>query len=178
MKCLDIGPGKKAVMKQPGESWKTLQHPRNGRYKKGDISHDITNIPWPIKSNTYQIVYASHVLEHVPWYQTIDVLQEIYRILVPGGCAEIYVPDLRVIVNCYLTQTMADTWRKHNPEDDYMLWVNGRLFTYGDKPHRAAFDEPYLKRCMIKAGFQGVSKLDKPRVDNHRGINLGVGGKK
>jgi len=176
MRCLDIGPGEKAIITYEGERWESLQHPESGRYQQGDIEHDITAFPWPIADNTYDIVHMSHVLEHIPWYHTLDALREVYRIT--KGIAEIWVPDFAVIINAYHQKTMADNWRKYNEDDDYMLWVNGRIFTYGPRPHHAVFDEPYLRQCMARAGFKALRRLTEPRVDAHKGINLGIGGMK
>ncbi len=47
----------------------------------------------PFPDNVFKVVYASHVLEHVPWYQTTDALKEWIRILAPGGRLEVCVPD-------------------------------------------------------------------------------------
>lgn len=44
----------------------------------------------PLKSDSVDCIYASHVLEHVEKLQ--DVLSEIYRILQPEGCVRIFVP--------------------------------------------------------------------------------------
>jgi SAM-dependent methyltransferase len=53
-----------------------------------DVKADITNIPLPDQS--YDAVYASHVLEHVP--EDRKAVAEIYRILKPGGMAILPVP--------------------------------------------------------------------------------------
>lgn len=39
------------------------------------------------------LLYASHVLEHIPWYKTEEVLREWVRVLKPGGVLEVWVPD-------------------------------------------------------------------------------------
>ncbi len=43
-----------------------------------DIIWDLNKYPWPIKSNTFDEIYASHLLEHVD--NLIKCLEEIYRI--------------------------------------------------------------------------------------------------
>jgi SAM-dependent methyltransferase len=53
-----------------------------------DIKADITHLPVPDES--YDVVYASHVLEHVP--DDRKAVAEIYRILNPGGMAILPVP--------------------------------------------------------------------------------------
>ena len=35
MRCLDIGPGEKAIITYEGERWESLQHPDSGRYQQG-----------------------------------------------------------------------------------------------------------------------------------------------
>lgn len=141
--------------------------------------------PLPFDDNTFSLVYASHVLEHIPWFKTIDALQEVHRILQPGGVVEIWVPNFEYLVECYLKGTLGDDWRRDNPNDDPMLWFNGRLFTYGGPLglgdpnwHRAVFDGDYLRQCLLKAGFSKTDWLKKPRGHDHGPINLGMSGTK
>ena len=49
--------------------------------------------PLPFEDNTFDLVYASHVLEHIPWYKVEEVVKEWVRILKPGGVLEVWVPD-------------------------------------------------------------------------------------
>ena len=70
--------------------------------KKGWINHDLVdlpgidktfdldNFPWPIESNSVNEVYAANILEHLP--NTIKVMEEIYRITIPGAKVYISVP--------------------------------------------------------------------------------------
>ena len=43
-----------------------------------DVVHDLNKFPWPFKDNTFDRVYASHVLEHVD--DLIKIMKEIQRI--------------------------------------------------------------------------------------------------
>ena len=49
---------------------------------------DLTDIPYP--DGSFDVVYASHVLEHIPDDQL--AMREIYRVLRPGGWAVLLVP--------------------------------------------------------------------------------------
>ena len=176
MRALEIGPGKDPVSKD----WDLLDmvDRPNLTYK-----HDLRKLPLPIENNTYDLVYMSHILEHIPWTKTIETLEEIRRILKPGGTVEIWVPDLAKLVGAYLNpeRVKMDGWYKFNEEKDPVRWFNGRLFTYGpgeENWHRAAFDEPYLRRCLKKAGFKNQTKLESPRGYDHGWINLGIRGEK
>lgn len=148
-----------------------------------DIVHDLKNTPLPFEDNQFDLVYLSHVLEHVEWTKTHSVLQELYRILAPNGVVEIWVPDLKKLVAAYLDHTLIknDGWYRFNEDRDPVRWFNGRLFTYGpgeENFHRAAFDQEFLTRCLMHAGFKDVSLLNKPRGADHGWINLGIRGTK
>lgn len=66
------------------------------------IAWDLTRLPWPFQDKTFDLVYASHVLEHVPpiLRETkgiqrdilFDIFDEIHRTLKPGGRLVIRVP--------------------------------------------------------------------------------------
>ena len=134
--------------------------------------------PLPFADASFADVYASHVLEHVPWFQTQDALREVRRILAPGGRFEVWVPDFRHIVACYLAGRCGDTWRRSNPTSNPMLWANGRIFTYGpgeENWHRAVFDEAYLTHCLAEAGFSAVEiTRERRRGVGHGPIDLGA----
>jgi predicted SAM-dependent methyltransferase len=139
---------------------------------------DLLDIP----DNRYEIVYASHVFEHVPW-QRIDVaFRECHRILKPDGDLEVWVPDFAKIVEAYQRwESVEDGWHRRNPDQNVMTWINGRLF-YGDRGegslHRACFDETHLRYHFGKAGFRDITRLESPRSTDHGWINLGVRGTK
>ena len=68
---------------------------RFGKYETADLSMkdvdynvDIQNLPF--KDNTYDFIFASHVLEHIP--DDRKALSEIRRILKPNGIAVLPVP--------------------------------------------------------------------------------------
>lgn len=145
--------------------------------------------PLPIPDGTYDMVYASHVLEHVSWYHIGFALSEVYRVLKDGGEFEVYVPNFAYIVECYLNRRCGDGWRVFNKSSNYMTWVNGRIFTYGEDAtesgsikrvipqnhHKSCFDASYLCECLEKAGFANLQVLSSRRRGvSHGPIDLGV----
>ncbi len=134
----------------------------------------------PFDDDTFDDVFASHVLEHVPWNRTQAALTEVLRILKPGGRFEVWVPDFEYIVDCYRKHVCGDAWRRENSEGNPMKWVNGRVFTYGPGPenwHHACFDAAYLRQCLAQAGFTELERMAKRRQGvSHGPIDLGVTG--
>lgn len=65
------------------------------------VAADVINgIPFPDRS--FDVVYHSHLLEHLPKPAAREFLKECYRVLRPEGILRIAVPDLETIVHHYL----------------------------------------------------------------------------
>lgn len=65
------------------------------------IAADVAKgIPFPDRS--FDVVYHSHLLEHLPKPAAREFLKECYRVLRPEGILRIAVPDLEAIVHHYL----------------------------------------------------------------------------
>ena len=151
--------------------------------------------PLPFKDNTFDLIYASHVLEHIPWYKTEEVLREWVRILKAGGQLEVWVPDGLKICQTLLKAELEgineiekDGWYKFNPRKDPCVWTSSRIFTYGDGTgnpnhpnwHRAMFTPRYLKELFERVGLKDIREMDRSEVRgyDHGWINLGVKGTK
>lgn len=87
-------------------------------------------------------IRASHVLEHFPHGQVLEVLKDWVRALKPGGVLRIAVPDFAKVAAGYLEGDRQPTEG----------WVMGGQ-TDADDFHRALFDEAKLKRLLSDAGL-------------------------
>lgn len=68
---------------------------------KNVLAHDLKKgIPFPNAS--FDLVYHSHVLEHIPKSEADTFITECIRVLKPGGILRIVVPDLEQIALNYL----------------------------------------------------------------------------
>ncbi len=56
----------------------------------------------PLKREIADLVYSSHFLEHIPYLKVTDFLNEILRILKPGGRVRLVLPDLENMANTYV----------------------------------------------------------------------------
>jgi len=99
---------------------------------KAMVQLDITNIRYP--DSTFDVVYASHVFEHVP--DDRRAMQECYRVLRPAGWAVLNVPI-----------TAPATF-----EDRTAVGPEQRLRIFGHRDHVRAYGPDYASR-LAAAGF-------------------------
>lgn len=182
VRFLEIGPGLSRL-----DGFETLNIIDG---KSVDYIADISQ-KLPFNDNSFDLIYASHVIEHVPWFLQKNLFSELYRVIKPRGSLEIWVPDFGKVLqvaNNYIetgiNQTDKDGWYRFNEERDVMTWVNGRIFTYGDGTanpmsfnwHRCVFTCDYLTKLFNQAGFVNITQMDNSEVRgvSHGWINLGV----
>lgn len=93
MKLLNLGCGQRFH-----KDWVNVDFTKTG---EGVVAHDLSQgIPFPDK--TFDVVYHSHVLEHIPRDAADFFVQECYRVLNPEGVIRVVVPDLEQITRFYL----------------------------------------------------------------------------
>ena len=57
-----------------------------------DIVCDLEHFPWPLKDECCSVVAASHIMEHIKPWLTIDFMNEIWRVMKKGGMLAVSVP--------------------------------------------------------------------------------------
>ena len=57
-----------------------------------DFVHDLEEFPWPIADGSVSLATASHVFEHIRPQYSIKLMDEIWRIMEPGGTLAVAVP--------------------------------------------------------------------------------------
>lgn len=177
MRRVEIGPGSRRL----GPDWETV----DCRPHDGIVDHVAV---WgaerlPFADESVDLIHASHVLEHVPWFQTVAALREACRVLAFDGTLEVFVPDLCYMLSCLEGGRCGDEWRKHNPDGDPMTWFNGRMFSYGGPAgngdpnwHRAVFTPQSLRVSLVQAGFREdrMTELKTERGHRHGPVSMGV----
>lgn len=63
--------------------------------------------PLPISTGSCRFVYSSHYLEHIPTQRVSFFLEEVYRILRPGGIVRIVTPDFSEMCLAYASAYQA-----------------------------------------------------------------------
>jgi SAM-dependent methyltransferase len=99
------------------------------------IKMDIHRIPF--EANTFDVTFCNHVMEHVT--DDLKAMQELHRILKPGGWA--------------IIQSPLDISRKTTLEDPHISSPADRLKHYWQEDHLRLYGLDYKNR-LEKAGFE------------------------
>lgn len=105
---------------------------------------------WPLPDGAAEVLYASHVLEHLSHRVTRATLGEWARVLAPGGAIFVAVPDFDRIVQRYL--------ERGGRVDE----VEGPLMgeqDYDANTHRAVFNRARLSGLLEGAGFGAIREF-------------------
>ena len=145
---LDIGAGE---LTRPG--WVTLDIS-----EKSDLFWDLRKgIPFP--NNSIDLVYSSHLLEHMPYEAGQALLDEAQRVLKPGGEISICVPNARIYIDAYVgARSLPDNhefWEPALVSRDGLDLVN--YIAYMGGAHACLFDQQSLLTRLTRAGFVDVS---------------------
>jgi ubiquinone/menaquinone biosynthesis C-methylase UbiE len=133
------------------------RYPANVRY--GDITQGL-----PIPDHSVELLYCSHILEHLTLGELRQALKNCYRHLKPGGTFRLVVPDLEVMAKAYLTsdepkaahEFMRVTWLGKEERDRTLVaflkdWLSGNT-------HLWMYDYDSLAYELEAAGFQHLRR--------------------
>lgn len=105
-----------------------------------DIKADICDLPF--EANTYDFILCNHVLEHIQ--DDTKAMQEIYRVLKPGGTAIVQIPQ--------------DLKREQTFQDDSITSREERAKIFGQYDHVRIYGRDYFQK-LRDIGFK-VEEVD------------------
>jgi len=105
-----------------------------------DIKADICNLPF--EDNSFDFILCNHVLEHIP--DDKKAMQELYRILKPGGIGVFQIPQ--------------DLNRETTFEDDTIVDKEERAQIFGQYDHVRVYGKDYFNK-LRSVGFK-VDEVD------------------
>lgn len=131
----------------------------------------------PFENDSVDVVYSSHMLEHLDRREARRFIDEALRVLGPGCVLRLVVPDLLKLAQRYIEDGDADAFIERT-----MLASNvgaswrGRLkrVLIGDRHHLWMYDAGSLKRMLEEQGFVEVVELPagETRIDDPAGLDL------
>lgn len=165
MRCLNVGSGT-AWMR---EGWDTTDH---------KARRDATAWRIDAKDGSYDLVFSSHMIEHVPHYKIDDVLAECNRVLRIDGGIRLVCPNLAAVARAYVSGDTGafalfvteDTSIRRDlglggmlmnfivsPGADTLLFSrNGECI--GGYAHVYAYDFEMLRHLLERHGFADVKQ--------------------
>ncbi len=112
----------------------------------------------PFRDNAFRKIHAIHVLEHVPRPKQRSFLEELHRVLKPGGYIYIEVPNIvEVARNLIISYERKD----YEKARCWTLSIYGKQRHKGDA-HNWGFYPELLEAMMTEAGFKDVSEPPTP----------------
>ncbi len=131
----------------------------NGTQNTYMLNHDL-NKGIPAHDNSLELVYHSHMLEHLSFLEGIAFTKECFRVLQPGGMMRILVPDLELWTKAYLSKDdfFLEEYRKCLDSSIYVTPAAifmGMLHNHG---HKMGYDFETLKWVLQTAGFYKIKK--------------------
>ncbi len=137
--------------------------------------HDLTTrFPW--QDSTVEAAYSSHTLEHMSRDDGRRFVSECFRVLRPGAVLRIVIPDLRAVVDRYLTGELV---AEHFVEELGVLYessgssIKTRLAPLMQYPHKCMYDVQALERLLGSVGFdaRACAPFDS-RIQNIKDIEI------
>lgn len=114
----------------------------------------------PFAHSQFNGVLASHVLEHFDAISGVSVLRECHRVLCPGGCLLVSVPDASYHRSVYprdckrnCMELFGEAMPQSEPKKTFLDYA---LF-FSD--HRMVFTEDSLWAILVQGGFQAIRRI-------------------
>ena len=131
----------------------------------------------PLADESAEVVYSSHMLEHLDKDEAGLFLKETLRVLQIGGIIRLVIPDLEKYIDEYNKTKDADTFIKST----LLCTLQPKTFTQrlhkiliGDRHHLYMYDGKSLSKLLKDNGFKNIKILEcgKTNIKQYSPLNL------
>lgn len=143
---LELGAGAKKGV----NGWTTVA------FDQADINYDLRK-GIPLKSNSVDVIYSSHMLEHIQYKHLLVFLSECRRVLKKGGQFSVCVPNARLYIEAYMKGQMfreRETFYPPGMVDTGSLMDQMNYIAYLGNEHAYMFDEENFIATLKQGGFK------------------------
>ncbi len=131
----------------------------------------------PVEAESCDVLYSSHMLEHLDRSEVEKFLREALRVLCPGGIIRIAVSDIEIQVAKYNELGDADVFIEGTHlcvPRPRSLAQRLRLLSIGTRHHQWMYDGDSLVRLLRKNGFVNAEAVpaDQTRIRSHEPLKL------
>jgi SAM-dependent methyltransferase len=117
----------------------------------------------PVKDRSADVVYSSHMVEHLDREEANGFLREARRVLCPGGTIRLALPNLRWHIDNYLKSGDGDELMvatKLGRRLSKSLLERSKVFFLGEREYHVWMYDPLsLSKLLESAGFVSVISL-------------------
>jgi len=149
-----------------------IKFARTNNIQYGDATNGL-----PVPDESCEVLYSSHMLEHLDKTEANKFLDEAFRLLRPGGVLRIAVPDIRKKIEAYNESGDADEFLDSThlcvPKPK-SLAHRLRLLVVGLRHHQWMYDGNSLIRILEQHGFSRaeITPAGATKIPDHEPLNL------
>jgi ubiquinone/menaquinone biosynthesis C-methylase UbiE len=116
-------------------------------------------------NESIDIIFTSHLIEHINYQNGFHLLKECYRTLKPDGFLHIIFPDIEKIAGVYFStnDSMMKTWMGISGEQLFNSTNQG--------DHKSMYSVNFLKILLWQTGFRYIDEV-KPFESSCQEINM------
>jgi len=154
-----------------------LQYYFIGFARENDIEYGDATRGLPLQDNSVDVLYSSHMLEHLDRTEAEKFLEEAFRLLRAGGIIRIAVPDIKKITEQYNESGDADVFMASTllcVPRPISLGQRLRLLLVGTRHHQWMYDGDSLSHLLQKHGFvkTKIVPAGQTRISGHDPLDL------
>ncbi len=149
-----------------------IRFARENNIEYGDATKGL-----PVQDESVDVLYSSHMLEHLDRNEVDKFLKEAFRVLRSGGIIRIAVPDIKKEVEQYSESGDADAFIESTHlcvPRPRTLAQRLRLLLVGTRHHQWMYDGNSLSRLLQKHGFVNteVMPASQTEISDHEPLDL------
>lgn len=172
MKKIHFGPGPNWNSVKGSEEWFCIDiDPSRATGKLGVMDFNKNFEKIPIDNNSCEAIYASHTFEHINPGVMPKVFSECFRVLKPGGCIRIVIPNPILSIKNYLDRNYEfELFKRRSAKhkslygweptlfelmrEDFVSMSGQSILGKLSLAHQNSWDSETMIACLFRAGFQ------------------------
>lgn len=129
-------------------------HPNGYLFKQIDATK-----PFPVPDGRVNLIFSSHMLEHLTRVDAAVFMRECYRMLCTGGHIRIAVPDVGLLIEDYMCHDL-DFLKHISPGAERATCNMDKFYEVAIANHFSVYDACNLKQLLESVGFKDVKQID------------------
>ena len=174
------------------EGWISLDHSKSdGLLKLSKQAWDI-----PHDDEKFEIIFCSHMIEHIPHFKIEQMICEINRVMKKGGILRLLTPALRKLATAYVNNDI-DSMKRYTEDGGMMIKKDlglGHVFmnflvsegldnkilssdyseVIAGYAHVYCYDYEMLSKILSHYGFENIKEctIDESEIEDHKELRL------